>query len=304
MTNLDDERLLRSYLLGELRDPDQERIEARMFADDGYFGRLLTAEEELIRDYVRRRLPGSVRRRFERRLAASPDWPIRVAEARALNEVLGDQSRGEDPKARGWMPSASAFRPGAVLPGLAVAAAIVAVLAGGTWLVADRRALTMQLERAEAERAELQRRTDDMTRRLTVQESTVSRLSRALAPKPAGEPAQGREPIAFLLFPGAARSDEDETATLRVPADVDLRLLLVLGQRRGHAAHRVILRTMEGVQVWGEEALASPGATERDIVEVRLPAIVLEASEYVLRLQGITESAIEDVDAYLFRVLR
>jgi hypothetical protein len=305
MTNLDDERLLRSYLLGELRDPDQESVEDRMFGDDEYYGRLLTMEEELIRDYARGRLPRSVRRRFERRLAASPDWPARVEEARALIDIIGEEqrARGDGRRQRAWTLGATAVPAGAVVRRLALAAAIVVVVSGVSWLVVDWLALSSRLERVEAERAETERRTNDMARRIAEQSAAIARLDQALATTPAVKPSPPGRVVALLLSPGGTRSPNDGATTLRVPADSEVRLLLTLGDRRGHSGYRAILRTVEGVQVWGGSA-AIVGAGQQDTVEVRLPGSVLGPSDYVLRLQGTTGAAVEDLDAYVFRVLR
>ena len=54
----------------------------------------------------------------------------------------------------------------------------------------------------------------------------------------------------------------------------------------------------------GGSASAIVGADQQDTVEVRLPGSVLAPSDYVLRRQGITGAAVEDLDAYVFRVLR
>jgi hypothetical protein len=306
MTNLDDDRLLRSYLLGELRDPDQERVEDRMFGDDEYYGRLLTMEEELIRDYARGRLPRSVRRRFERRLVASPDWPARVDEARALIDIIGEEhrARGDGRRQRAWTRATAAVAGGAVMRRLALAAAIVVVVSGVSWLVVDRLALSSRLERVEVERAEVERRTNDMARRIAEQSAALARLDQALATNPAGEPSPPGRVVAFLLSPGGTRSPNDSGTTLRVPADSEVRLLLTLGDRRGHSGYRAILRTVEGVQVWGGSAAAIVGAGQQDTAEVRLPGSVLAPSDYVLRLQGTSGTAVEDLDAYVFRVLR
>jgi hypothetical protein len=110
--------------------------------------------------------------------------------------------------------------------------------------------------------------------------------------------------VALLLSPGGTRGPDGGATTLRVPADSDVRLLLTLGDRRGHSGYRAILRTVEGVQVWGGSAAAIVGAGQQDIVEVSLPGSVLAPSDYILRLQGTTGATVEDLDAYVFRVLR
>jgi hypothetical protein len=305
MTTLDDERLLRSYLLGELRDPDQEHVEDRIFGDDDYYSRLLTMEEELIRDYARGRLPRSMRRRFERRLAVSPDWPARVEEARALIDILGEQreSRHHGGASRGWTLVPGVMPAGAILRRVAIAATVVVAVAGVSWLVLDRTALNSRLERVELERADMERRTNDLSRRVAEQDAALERLGQALATNSVGEPARAGGLVALLLSPGATRGADGGVTTVRVPADSDVRLVLPLGDRRGHSGYRAVLRTVEGVQVWGGNA-ESVRTGQQESVEVRLPGSVLAPSDYVLRLQGTTGPAVEDLDSYVFRVLR
>ena len=81
----DDERLAIKYLLGELSEEDQARVEEQFLRDYEYFEHLRAVEEELNDDYARGELSDREREQFERRVSASPEWRQRVEFARALS---------------------------------------------------------------------------------------------------------------------------------------------------------------------------------------------------------------------------
>lgn len=84
-----DPKLITEYLLGELSEREQERLEARYFADDALFELLLALEDELIDRYARGEITGSERRRLERHFLKSPARRKRVRFASALLRHIG-----------------------------------------------------------------------------------------------------------------------------------------------------------------------------------------------------------------------
>src|SRR5215831_15434923 len=79
-----DEALLIQYLLGELPDAEQNRVEDRAFTDPEYLGVIEAAETDLIDDYVMGRLNNERRVQFERRFLNSPQRRRKVEFARSL----------------------------------------------------------------------------------------------------------------------------------------------------------------------------------------------------------------------------
>src|SRR5687768_13132328 len=100
----DDSRLTR-YLLGELPEEEQTRLEEEYFNSPDALEKLAAAEDELIDDYVDGRLEGDRRKRFEQRLATSPERWQRVEFARQLGRYVA--SRVEPAPARAFRPFAS-----------------------------------------------------------------------------------------------------------------------------------------------------------------------------------------------------
>lgn len=107
---------LSRYLLGTLRDPDLERIEALVFADPDLFDRLRAVESDLIDAYVLGTMGPADRRRLEQRLLQSAEGQQKLAFARALLD-----HSAAPPARAGWQPVA------------AVLAAAVILLAAALW---------------------------------------------------------------------------------------------------------------------------------------------------------------------------
>ena len=80
----DESRLLTRYLLGESSENRRLRLEARLLADEEFYQRLLTAEDDLIHAYVHLELSASRRRRFEALFLTAPERRSRVELAREL----------------------------------------------------------------------------------------------------------------------------------------------------------------------------------------------------------------------------
>lgn len=82
-----DDELLRSYLLGELPEPEADRLEQRLLVEDELFDLLEALEAELLAAGSRGELAPAERERVFRRLASSPEGRERLALARSLNAL-------------------------------------------------------------------------------------------------------------------------------------------------------------------------------------------------------------------------
>jgi hypothetical protein len=80
------EDLLARYLLGELTEEEQVRIEERAFGDPETLAQMLAVENDLVDEYARGELPGEARRRFEQKFLNS-------AERRRKIEFAGTLAR-------------------------------------------------------------------------------------------------------------------------------------------------------------------------------------------------------------------
>lgn len=76
---------LKEYLLGQLSEQDEERIEQHLLSDDGFFEELELIENEIIDQYVHDSLSLQDRAQFERHLLRSCQQQGKLAFARALD---------------------------------------------------------------------------------------------------------------------------------------------------------------------------------------------------------------------------
>jgi hypothetical protein len=81
------------YLLQELPDEEQQRLDEQLFVDDDYYDNLLATENELIDDYLRNRLSPKQRQSFERTFLRSPYLRKSVNLARSLLTYIDDKAR-------------------------------------------------------------------------------------------------------------------------------------------------------------------------------------------------------------------
>ena len=153
-----DEVLLVRYLLGNLTEEEQTRVEDRAFAEIDYFGAMEAAEVDLIDSYVRGELSQVDRRAFERRFLTSPARLSKVEFARALARVAAESE--EDVTAarrasagtsvvslfRGWSPALQ----------FAACLAAVMVIAGLTWVVMQNGVMRSRVTALEAARRDLE----------------------------------------------------------------------------------------------------------------------------------------------------
>jgi anti-sigma factor RsiW len=84
----DDEELMHRYLLGELPEEEQEKLEARYFADDELFELLLVIEDDLLDRYARGNFSEHERKRLERHFLQSQARRKRLMFTEALMKHL------------------------------------------------------------------------------------------------------------------------------------------------------------------------------------------------------------------------
>ena len=94
----DNHELLLRYLLGELGEEEQGRLERRYFADDKLFEEMLLVEDDLIDCYARGELTEGERERVEKHFLKSSARRERVRFARALMRHADEQPPADQPE--------------------------------------------------------------------------------------------------------------------------------------------------------------------------------------------------------------
>ena len=115
-TKLINEDLIVRYLLGDLPEEEQARLEDLAFSDREYMQIVMDAENDLIDEYAQGKLSGSERRQFESRFLASAERRRKVEFARALANVTSEFAPIEKdtplvipPEPAGWQIALRAF---------------------------------------------------------------------------------------------------------------------------------------------------------------------------------------------------
>lgn len=134
-----DSDLIRNYLLRRLAEPERARFEEAYFSDDALLDRVELEEDRLVADYVLGRLTESDRRRFETSLLGTPYYQERVQTTSRLQQRLARHraSRPDRPNA----PRAVGSEPARLFPGrtgLVVAFSLLVVLLAAAVLSALR----------------------------------------------------------------------------------------------------------------------------------------------------------------------
>ena len=328
------EELIARYLLGDLPEQEQERVEDRAFSDQQYLQEILAAENDLIDEYVRGGFSGSERRQFEGRFLASPGRQQKVEFARALAKVTPESVVTEEATRPAivrapthWWDSLIAFLRGPHLAlkfSLAAAALFFAV--AGSWLAVETARLRAQVARLEAEQqarlrqdAALNREVaaerahreelDAQLRREREQRERSEELARGLQ-RDQSQRESTRVPsqpaiVSLALWPGISRSAVDRPK-LVIPRAAHLAQFQI-GLERGdeYERFRAELRTRGGQEVLTQNNLRAQARRAGRAVVLNLPASLLSTGEYELALKGVTgQGEVEDLGYYYFDVLK
>jgi hypothetical protein len=281
---------LKQYVLGELAEAEQARLEEAYFDDDALYERVLAVEEEVAEELARGELAPEARLRFEERIRSSSALAERAGFVRtfvaALDEPEHPLDRAAEP-AGTWLSRILEVL-GVRGVGFALAAAAVALLALG-WLWLAREGSQPSLP------------PPDTTSVTPPEPPPVEPPDGPAVPAPpAPAPETPRAAVAtFVLTPGVSRSGGAPTA-VRVPGGTQsVRLRLPLEDVAAGDLTSV-LKSQDGRVVWRAERVRA-----RRVAEVTIPARLLANGSYVLALERTTaEGDRETVEAYSFAVRR
>jgi hypothetical protein len=326
VSDLNNEKLIAQYLLGELPEEEQVEIEDRAFEDKEYLASITAVENDLIDEYVRNELSESERRRFESRFLASAERRKRVAFAKALAGVNSESPVVETarrpvvaPAAVSWRDSLEAFIRGLIpIPRFAMVATMVVLLGGSVSLVTETLRLRSQLNRMQAEnqsrRDELQRQVESERRRneelaasLNSEKQQREQTDESLRQLSETTETPAPKPViaALTLLPGITRGAGDKPR-LVLPENAGLvRLHIGIEPEEPFKAYAVELRTVSGRSVWNRENLIPRDRRGTRAIGLTLPATAVRPGEYELRLKGVGEGgSTEDVGFYYFSVTK
>ncbi len=337
------EHTLTQYLLGGLPAAETERLDALSFTDDEFVVALQAAEQDLVDAYVQDELPVAALAQFKVHYLASPHRRERVEFARALRlltethagaQASAEHSATPRPAARRnngarWFSSIGFLaspRP-AMRWGIAFAALALIVACG--WLVFENARLRGQVAGTQTRQAESGRREQELQQELAGQRAAGAgsdqELARVraererLAQELKRQAAQGQQQeqarssstagganfvAAFVLTPQLRGAGQ--LATVSIPprtAYVSTQLAL---EPNDYAAYRVTLVSPTSDEIlWRSGTLTARGKGAHKSLGLRLPANLLRAQTYALRVAGLsTTGEAEIISDYPFRVVK
>jgi hypothetical protein len=315
--------LIARYLLGDLPEEEQARLEDRAFSDRDYMRNIVAVESDLIDEYVRGGLSDSERLRFERRFLVSAERQRKVEFARALANIIpratAEDADGPAP-ASWWNSFITSLRGLNPAFKFSMAAAALALVIGVPWLIAEAVRLRAQVAQLQAERQTLWRqdeilrqqadgeraRGEDLAAQLRREQERSEELARRFERDQSRERSIGFSFIASVFLPPGIPRGAAERPKLVVPqAAGAARLQIGLEREDEYKSFRVEIRTAQGQEIWAQDNLRPRQSRAGRVINLVIPGSVLGAGEYELTLKGVNDNQnTEDVRFYYFDALK
>jgi hypothetical protein len=298
-TTHNDQTIVR-YLLNELSEEDQARLEDAYLADGSLFEQVRAMEEELIEDYVKGDLSGPERRLFERHYLASEQRRARIETARQLVRVCSSESPPEAATGDSVRKSSSMyswiglFARQRLALGFGVAAALLLIL--GLGLVNELLRLRERLAVMGEERAALEQRVEEAERQLAQEReqladerkhgialreelgNVIGRLGRL--EQESGRSQSSKDRIVFLALAPGVR-DIIKPARVVIPAGTRfVELRVTLERQEKPRSYRAVVKTVDGSrEIWIREGVEPRQGRSAEYVVLRVPADRFKAME-------------------------
>ncbi len=318
-------RLLIRYLLGDLNEDEQGRIEERYFADNDFYTQLLVAEDELIDSYVLAELSRDDRERFELVYLSNPHRLKKVESSRTvLNLIAGQLPRHTSLRQRIKDSLRRVFPVIDMRLKYSFAELLLVGMLCGLLcsLVLDRVKLRGQQEQA---RSQWQQKESEYQRQVAaLKQSTPS--APELPKTPPENPTQNdreaqdqakehqakrsvsREKgalttplvIAFALPSGGVRTpgDSGSLKPLVIPrGSILVRLTVGLVQNE-YESYNISLERPGGREIWRQTVPTSRLEGLVQPIEVEVPGALFKTGDYVMKVTGSDPSGEEEILAF------
>lgn len=285
------------YLLGDIAEPDQLRVEDSLFSSDNFFERLSAIETRLVDLYVLEKLSPSERKLFEEKYLISPRREAHITASAEFIHLLNRYRSRQQPallvRLRSWVVSFSDTHNFAIQSSLASLLLVVSI--GFVWLLTERARLKSQ---SEALQATLRQKEGDLQaqasnqERITTERTAIERkraelnqfeesLKQREEDLRASE-ASARPTFATFVLSAAVRSGLGSPELEIRPYHKSVRLVVNLEGQLAER-YRVSLKKVNGESVWSTTVRRSN--SRRLTVNVR--ASHFSDRNYVVELEGL-----------------
>jgi hypothetical protein len=270
-------RELRQYLLGELPNPERERIETEVIRDRSVLHEVEDVEDELIEDYLSGAMPNDARARFEQHFLNSTEHRRSLDAARLLRELL-------PPVDTLGAGVARTPRPVLVWVGLAASVAFAAIAAGTWWLGIPRPATPVAEQPAP----------------VLAPAVSVPEASRPVAPP---VPAPPPKLATLVLAPGLQMDASQGMPRVRLAPDVKRLKLELIVEDPELGRCRASVTSAEHGELWKADGLRPQRSAAGTTLSLEIPVERLPpASSYKVTL--FTLPALTRSGSYHFQVTR
>jgi hypothetical protein len=305
-----DDGLLKRYLLGALPEAETERLHELSVTDEELAGRLDAVETDLVDAYVRGELPREDRDQFNGFYLASPKRreKVRLAEgflalegraARAAGSKEAASQQTSPDRSKGRMPTAPRFR---LQWGLA--AASLALLIGGGYLLLQNFELRRQITDAQTENASADQRAQELEARLEQERTAKEAAERELEHARESQTNLDQLKTVSALLPPPIRGG-GPIPTVYARPGTDLVVLVLPVEADDFPAYQARLKDPRTQRVlWSSARLAFAPGGERKSVSISFRAGLLKQQNYIVELKGLpSHGAGEVIGGYPFSVV-
>jgi hypothetical protein len=297
----EDTRLLIRYLLGDLIEEEQEKIEERYASDDNFYFKLLAIEDELIDSFVLGQISPDDRARFEQVYLSNPHRLKKVESNKIFLELVTKQLSPRAPWYQRPVESLRrAFAGQYVSFRYAFATLLLVGILGASigWLLWDRR---WRAERAQAnsewtqKQHEYERQIAELKQRNTDSQPTPSPVLPVAGGPEERPPVHHRSSIVMFVLPrGGVRAPRGESNALKplvIWRGADLVRLTVDLEPNDYPEYRISLQKIGEDKARFITTLSKnqPGFSAREIV-ISLPADLFETQDYILKVTATDPS--------------
>ncbi len=295
MERLEEQRLIRQYLLGALGEEEQQRIEERILTDPRYKAEVLMSEDELMEDYASGLLSEGEREKFVKHCLSASGQIEKLRITKALFDYANSETIAETPlpvnksdRPPFWRhPLRALFGGRRAVAAVSVSVILIIVIGAlfylGRWQQQARR-LADQRAFIEQELARLNRQQDPTT-----------------GLPPGLDPASAR--FLSVKLTSALNRASGEMTRVSVPAQTNILQLRPVLTSEPYRRYQATLSTTEGDEIFTFAPLQPVITDGNRTLIINVPAGILTRGDYILTLRGATENGDSaDAGEYPFRI--
>jgi uncharacterized membrane protein YccC len=142
---------LKRYMLGELDQEEQQRLEREIMTDNHTFEQLSAAEDELVEEYLEGSLSAREREKFEKHFLSTPERRQELKLAKALRRYVAEKK--SESKVSFWESLQALLRTQPAFLKHALSAVLVLAVVGGAWSARQARRSSQEIAQIRARQA-------------------------------------------------------------------------------------------------------------------------------------------------------